>query len=161
MMFLALLACSPDAAAPDTTESGNLMDRAYVVSSGSNEMFVFDYKTLEAIGSVDTTVDAGAVNGNHMAMVGMDGRTIYTTAAEQDSLVIIDAATLKVKKTMAIGTHATHMAFREGTAELWIMAEDDNAVVVLDTETDTIARTITDETLDIPHFARLDRKSVV
>ena len=154
MMFLALLACSPDAAAPETTESGNLMDRAYVVSNGSNELFVFDYQTLEAVGSLDTTVVAGAINGNHMAMVTSDGNTVYTTAAEQNSLVIIDAATLEVKKTMVIGAQATHMAFREGTAELWIVAEDDNAVVVLDTDTDTVAHTITGGTLNTPHFAR-------
>lgn len=154
MMFLALFACSPDSAAPGTTESGNLMDRAYVVSNESNEMFVFDYTTLEEVRSVDTTVVSGAVNGNHMAMVSMDGTTIYTTAADQDSLVIIDAATLVVTKAMPIGGHATHMALREGTSELWIMAEDDNAVVVLDTDTDTITHTITGDTLNIPHFAR-------
>ncbi|MDP2306471.1 MAG: hypothetical protein Q8P18_10635 [Pseudomonadota bacterium] len=153
MTLIALFACTPSDPL-DAAESADLLHRAYVVSNESNEMFVFDYETLEEIGSLDTTVTNGAVNGNHMAMVGMDGKTIYTTAAEQDALVIIDAATLTVKKTMPIGDHATHMALRPGGSELWIMAEDDNTVVVLDTETDTITHAITDPAITLPHFAR-------
>jgi YVTN family beta-propeller protein len=117
-------------------------------------MFVFDYETLDEVGSLDTTVSSGAVNGNHMAMVSMDGRTVYTTAADQDPLVIVDAATLTVTKTVPIGTHATHMAFRDGTDELWIMAKCDDAVVVFDTATGQVTHRITDPSLRIPHFAR-------
>jgi YVTN family beta-propeller protein len=152
MILIALFACSnPDTTSPDVTD---LMHRAYVVSNESNEMFVFDFATLEEVGSLDTTVVSGAVNGNHMAMVSMDGTKVYTTAAEQDSLVVVDAASLAVTKTMKIGTHATHMAFRPDTSELWIMAEGDNAIVVLDTDTDTVTHTITDPSLHTPHFAR-------
>lgn len=148
MTLLLLAACGE---APSET---NLLDRAYVVSNASNEVFVFDYNTLEPIGSLDTTVRPGAVNGNHMAMVTPDGTKVYTTAADEDALVIIDAETLSVTQTLPIGAHATHMALRAGTSELWIMAEDDNTVVVLDTETDTVTHTLTDPSFATPHFAQ-------
>lgn len=151
--FLIACAVDPSEPAPDLSPS-ELTHRAYVVSNGSNEMFVFDYTTLEEIGSIDTTVVAGAVNGNHMAMVTLDGAKVYTTAADQDVLVVVDAASLEVTKQLPIGKHATHMALRPGTSELWVVAEDDNAVVVVDTETDRVVRTITSDTFSIPHFAR-------
>ena len=153
-MILFFVACATD---PSDTRPGigsDLTHRAYVVSDESNEMFVFDYDTLDEIGVLDTTVTAGAVNGNHMAMVSTDGSKVYTTAADQDTLVVIDAATLAITRKVAIGAHATHMAMRDGASELWVMAEDDNAVVVLDTDTDEITHTITDASLRIPHFAR-------
>ena len=95
-MILFLIACATDPSDSPSDATSDLTHRAYVVSNESNEMFVFDYDTLEEIGSLDTTVTAGAMNGNHMAMVSMDGKKVYTTAAEQDSLVVIDAATLTV-----------------------------------------------------------------
>jgi YVTN family beta-propeller protein len=152
-MILFLVACA-DPSDTQSEATSVLTHRAYVVSNESNEMFAFDYNTLEEIGSVDTTVAAGALNGNHMAMVTTDGAKVYTTAAEQDAIVVIDAATLKVSKTMKIGTHAAHMALRPGTHELWVMAEDDSAIVVVNTHTDEITHTITHPSLQIPHFAR-------
>lgn len=154
MTLIALFACTSPVDSQDPAASADLTKRAYVVSNESNELFVFDYATLEEVGSLDTTAVSGAVNGNHMAMVTMDGAKVYITAAEQDMLVVVDAASLTVKKTLPIGTHATHMAFRDGTDELWIMAEDDNAVVVFDTVTDRITRSITDDSINLPHFAR-------
>ena len=153
MIFLALLACSKPDAAPSAS-SPDLMDRAYVVSNLSNELFVFDYDTLDEVGSLDTTITSDTPNGNHMAMVSMDGTKIYISAAEAGQLVVVDAATLTLMKTIPIGTHATHMAFRPDSDELWIMAEGDDAIVVLDTVTDTVTHTITDPSLHTPHFAR-------
>lgn len=150
MIVIALFACSPPAEPP----AGALADRAYAVSADSNELFVFDYETLEEVGSIDTTVSDGLVNSNHMAIVTPDATKVYVTAAAAGQLVIIDAAALEVTGILAVGAHPSHMAFRRGTNELWVMAEDDDAVVVVDTATDTIARVITDETLHAPHFAR-------
>lgn len=150
MIFTLLLACSEES--PDSKP--NLLDRAYVVSNSSNELFVFDHQTLETVGTIDTSVVAGAANGNHMAMVTADGAKVYVTAADQDTLIVVDARTLKVTSKLPIGKHATHMALRSGTSELWIMAEDDSAVVVLDTATDEVVQTITGPSLNIPHFAR-------
>lgn len=153
MTLIALIACTPDLAETRDPASSDLTKRAYVVSEQSNELFAFDYATLEEIGSLDTTVVSSAANGNHMAMVTTDGAKVYVTAASADTLVVVDAASLTVTTTLSIGGHATHMALRDGTSELWITAEDDNAVVVLDTETDTVTHTITGG-LNIPHFAR-------
>lgn len=151
-MISFLIACTtatdtPSPAAPE------LAHRAYVVSEESNELFVLDYATLETVGEVDTTVVVGEINANHMAMVTPDGTKVYITASHLDTLVVVDAESLAVTAKIKIGKHATHMAMRDGTAELWIMAEDDNAVVVLDTDTDEIVHTITGN-LNIPHFAR-------
>ncbi|MCK6525545.1 YncE family protein [Myxococcota bacterium] len=153
MILFTLLACTPHDTDPDTL-AGALTQRAYVVSAASNELFVFDHETLAELGSVDTTVQTGANNGNHMAMVTPDGAKVYVTAASAGSLIVLDAATLTVKKTLPIGGHTTHMALREDRPELWLMAEDNNAVIVLNTETDTVTHTITDPSIHIPHFAR-------
>ena len=164
MILFLMLACSPashhnkgssdGADGTTTTDSSALLDRAYVVSELSNELFVFDYETLDEVGSIDTSVVADTPNGNHMAMVSMDGKTVYISAAETGKLLVVDAASLTIKSTIDIGTTDTHMAFRDGTNELWIMVEGDNAVAIVDTETNTLTRKITDESFHIPHFAR-------
>ena len=103
MTLIALFACALFACTTETPESeaaGKLTDRAYVVSNESNDLFVFDHATLEQVGSLDITAVEGAVNGNHMAMVTEDGAKVYVTAADQDMLVVVDAASMKVTKKM-------------------------------------------------------------
>lgn len=154
MNLLTLLACTAAVPTDGTSTEGALTDRAYVVSETSNELFVFDAKTLAEIGTVDTTVEAGLVNGNHMAMVTGDGAKVYVSASETNRLVVFDAATLGRIGTIPVGRHNTHVAVREGTNELWVMNEDDDTISVVDTETDTVVRTLSDPSFATPHFAR-------
>ncbi len=151
MIFALLLACNRGEEAQDGV---SLETRAYVVSKATNELFVFDHGTLEALGSIDTTVLAGQANANHMAMVTEDGAKVYITASDADTLVVVDAARMRVSKRLPVGTHATHMAMSPDGDELWVMVEGDNAIAVIDTETDTLVRTISDPSFQIPHFAR-------
>ncbi len=134
--------------------SGDLANRAYVVSEQSNEMFVFDYDTLEVIGTVDTTVRPGEVNANHMAIVTPDASKIYVSASHENTMVVVDAATLEVTGMIPVGAHNGHVSFRPGTTELWIMEEDDNTVSIVDTETDEVVRRLSDDSFAVPHFAR-------
>lgn len=149
-MILALFfACSPH----DTPPAGALQHRAYVVSEGSDELFVFDTVSLDEVGSLDLSQVPGP-DANHMAMVTEDGAKVYVSASDANALVVVDAATLRVSKTIPAGTHVTHMAARTGTVELWVMAEGDNAVVVVDTVADVVTHRITSDLFNTPHFAR-------
>src|SRR4051812_26153752 len=84
-----------------------LANRAYVISNESNELFIVDLSTMQKVASVDTSVSEDA-NGNHMAMVSKDGGKIYISAAEQGQVVVVDARTLEITKTIELGTHPTH-----------------------------------------------------
>jgi YVTN family beta-propeller protein len=151
LLALSLLGCAPEAT---DVHPGALLDRAYVVSRDSNELFVLDSESLEAVGSIDTTVFPGRVNGNHMAMVGMDGQKVYITATDADTIVVVDAASLTISGTISVGRHATHAAVSPNGRELWVVSEEDNAVLVIDTATDTVTHTLTDASLVIPHNVR-------
>ncbi len=148
--LLLATACSPETAA-DLSETGALASRAYVVSEESNELFVFDYETLEAIGSVDTSI-GGETNANHMSIVSPDASKVFVSASHHDALVVVDAASLEVVNTIDVGTHNTHMMVRDGTDELWVMNEDDNSISVVDMEAETVLRTIADPSFVVPHF---------
>lgn len=148
-----LAACDTSSISKDPMD-GDLLDRAYVVSDTSDDLFVFDHHTLAPVATLDSNVVPGTVNGNHMAMVRPDGEKVYVSAANVGVLAVYDAATLTRTGTIQIGSHATHMAVREGTDELWVMAEGDDSVVVIDMDTDTVTHRITDPSFHTPHFAR-------
>lgn len=154
MIVTLFLACHRGEDAKPPAADVDLRDRAYVVSELSNELFVFDHKTLKAVGSVDTTAVPGTINANHMAMVTPDGAKVYVSASEAGMLVVVDAQTLAVTKRIPVGAHVTHMASRPDSAELWLMLEGDNAIAVVDTATDEVSRLIESDRFAIPHFAR-------
>ncbi len=133
--------------------ASDLSHRAYVVSAESNELFVFDFETLEAIGSVDTSL-FGEANANHMAIVSPDGAKVFISASHARSLVVVDAASLEVTGTIDVGTYNSHMSVRPGTSELWVVNEDDDSVSVVDMDSEQVLRTITDDSFDVPHFVR-------
>jgi YVTN family beta-propeller protein len=151
MTLLLLAACG---APPDAVPATDLTNRAYVVSHDSDELFVFDHGTLEAVGSVDTNVVPGRVNGNHMALVPPDGSKVYVSASDANSLVVFDAATLGRIATIPVGAHNTHTAFHAESGALWVMNEDDNSISIVDTATDTVVHTFTDASFATPHFAQ-------
>jgi YVTN family beta-propeller protein len=146
-----MFACAHNPGDPAT--NADLSHRAYAVSRDSNNVMVFDYATMERLGDVDASVGSAAANGDHMAMVRPDGKEIYVSAAAKNALVVIDATTLRVKKTISLGNTPTHQSVRAGTNELWVMEEGDNAIAVIDMATDTLTRTITDPSFAVPHFA--------
>jgi len=184
-LTLAALGCSSaddrseispiDAPLPTAEE---LTNRAYVISNESNELFIVDLATMQKVASVDTSVSEDA-NGNHMAMVSKDGGKIYISAAEQGQVVVVDARTLEITKTIELGTHPTHSEAcfscpPYGRDELWIVNElgggpamepQDEAssgtgsVSIIDMATDEVVRTIADPSFNVPHFARFHERT--
>ena len=152
-MLLSLFAAC-DTADLSADIPGDLQDRAYVVSKGSDELFVFDVATQQALGSVDTKVFAGLSNSNHMSLVSPDGAQVFVIASHANSVVVVDARTLAVTDSVVVGAHASHGAFTSDGAELWISIEDDNKVVVMDTESHQVLHEIADSSMVIPHNVR-------
>jgi DNA-binding beta-propeller fold protein YncE len=148
-----------------------LSNRAYVISSESNELFVVDLSTLTAVGSVDTSVSS-QVNGNHMSMVSRDGSEVFISAADQGAMVVVDARTLTVTDRIPLGLHPTHSEAcfgcpPDGRDELWVVNEEgggpqmetngeggQGSVSVIDMDTHEVIRTISDPSFNVPHFVR-------
>jgi YVTN family beta-propeller protein len=137
-----------------------------VVSEQSDEMFVADLRTLSEVASVNTRIGDG-VNANHMAMVSTDQSKIYVTATHKDALVVVNARTLRVEKTISAGAHPTHMGMCEGCGaqgqdELWVVNEGGEhagpampgTISIIDTTRDEVTQTLSHESLLVPHFVR-------
>lgn len=152
----------------------DLANRAYVISEGSNDLFVVDLSTMSEVGRVDTSVGSG-VNANHMSMLSADGRKIYITASDQDALAVVDAASLELVRRIDLGAHPTHAESclgcgPDGHDLLWVVneggahggeevggAEEHEAagsIAIIDMQTDEVIRTLSDPSLVVPHFVR-------
>lgn len=149
----------------------DLSARAYVISEGSNELFVVDLATMTEVGSVDTSAGAG-VNANHMSLVSRDGAKIYVTATDHDSLVVVDARSLEVSRRVPLGAHPTHAEICPGCApgggdQLWVVNEGGahggdepvdheavGSVSIVDMATDEVVASFSDPSLMAPHFVR-------
>lgn len=161
-----------------------LANRAYVISEHSNELFVVDLGSMAPVGTVDTSVGAGA-NANHMSMLNGDGSKIYVVASEHDTLVVVDTRSLEVVRQVPLGAHPTHAERCDGCGvdghdQLWVVNEggahdghgagegDDAGEVhpgslsIVDLETDEVVRTFSDPSLVVPHFVRFrDRTAYI
>lgn len=156
--LLLLLAASACSHAEDPV-AADLSQRAYVISEQSDDLFVLDVGGAlpSAVGSLSTTLQAGLVNANHMAMVSGDGAKVYITATDADALVVVDAASLTVSGSIPVGQYPTHGMLRPGTNELWIVNEESDSVSVIDTSSDSVVATLSDASLVVPHQVRFDQ----
>lgn len=155
---------------PDVSDA-ELANRAYVISENSDELFVANLSDMSVVGSLSTTVETGN-NANHMAVLSAQGRKVYITATDKNSVVVVDAASLEITSTIDLGQHPTHAAAcfdcpPFGRNELWVVNEggdheheegDDTVVTgsisIIDMDTDEVVRTIEDDSLLVPHFVR-------
>lgn len=165
----------------DVTDE-ELANRAYVISENSDELFVADLSDMSMVASISTTVDSGNVdagnNANHMAILSPQGRKIFITATDKNSVVVVDAISLEITNTIELGQHPTHAAAcfdcaPFGRDELWVVneggehghddLEGDNeehtapvpgSITIIDMNTDEVLRTIEDDSLLVPHFVR-------
>jgi YVTN family beta-propeller protein len=161
----------------------DLANRAYVISEGSNELFVVDLSSLSEVGKVDTSVGIGP-NANHMSMLNGDGSKMYITATDHDTLVVVDTTTLEVVRQVPLGAHPTHAEMCPGCGvdghdQLWVVNEGGDhhageggagepgeihpgSVSVVDMVTDEVVRTFSDPSLVVPHFVRFhDRTAYI
>lgn len=185
-LALSSVACGSPRDVHRLTELGaedaeELAHRAYVVSEQSNEVFVMDLSTLTEVGKVDTSLSTG-VNANHMSMLSRDGSKLYVVATDEDAAVVIDTRSLTVVGRIGLGEHPTHAQAcfdcpPDGRDLLWVVNEggahakaDDGdeaaahqgSVSVIDMESDEVVRTLSHESLMVPHFVRFhDRAAYI
>jgi YVTN family beta-propeller protein len=149
---VAAMACAGCAAKTDEgprSSAQALTNRAYVVARDSDELTVIDLDSLEVIGQVKTLG-----KDNHMAELNADFSKIYIDSSETHETIVIDAQDFEITERVPVGTHPTHLSLAADGKRMLIMAEDDNAVSVLDTESDRVIKTITG--FSTPHFAQFD-----
>ena len=113
--------------APLPTEQ-ELANRAYVISEQSNDLFIVDLSTMKEVARVDTGISEEP-NGNHMSMLSRDGSKLYVSAADQGQIVVVDARTLEISRTIELGSHPTHSEAcfacpPFGRDELWVVNEE-------------------------------------
>ncbi len=113
--------------------------RVYVVTSGSNEVQVFDMQTGRELGVVALTgADARAL------AVTPDGTKIYVANFGSDTIDVIDSATLTVAATIVDAALADPAALdvTPDGSRLYIVNQDTNSVAIVDTATDTVAASL-------------------
>lgn len=162
---LALAGCSNDAGIEPSASAASLLQRAYVVSEQSDELFVVDLETLEEVATIDTHVGkvGSGVNANHMAVVSEDGRKIFISATAHDAIAVVDAIDLEVTNTIKVGAHNTHASACFDCAgrkrdELWMVneggAEHPGTISVIDMKTEQVVKTIEHDSFVVPHNVR-------
>ncbi len=104
-------------------------DYAFVPAVGRHEVLVVDQRTWKE-------VDRIAVHGQPVfVMARPDGRQIWVNFAypRNDSVQVIDVATMEVIKTLRPGKAVLHMEFTARGEQIWISARDDDRVLIYDT----------------------------
>ncbi len=151
MFGLGLLAggaCTGDAAAPGAAVTDEeLVQRAYVVSKESDELTVIDLRTERVIAKVPT-----GGRENHMAELNGDFSKVYVNSAHTNETIVVDARSLKVTKRIAVSGHPGHLSTSRDGKLLAVMAEEDDAVVFIDTASDEVVKRL--RGFHTPHFLR-------
>jgi DNA-binding beta-propeller fold protein YncE len=178
------VACGGEDSATSVTgeeiAQAELDNRAYVISEASNELFIVDLGTMTEVGKVDTSVDSAAgPNGNHMSMLSADGRKMFITAANLDTLVVVDTVSRQVVREIGLGEHPTHAEVCPGCGvdghdQLWVVNEGGDhheepagaaeethpgSIAIVDMVTDEVVRTFSDPSLLVPHFVRFQGRT--
>ena len=134
----------------DGAHDPDLTQRAYVVSKHHDELTVIDLRSLEIVGRVSTLG-----RGNHMSELNADFSKVYVGSAETHETVVVDARSLMILERIAVGRHPGHLTLTPDGKLLAVMAEDDDAVVFIDTATDSVVKTLPG--FHRPHFMRFSR----
>jgi DNA-binding beta-propeller fold protein YncE len=144
-----VLGCAAESDGGVRTSAQALENRAYIVARDSDELTVIDLDTLELVGQVKTLG-----KDNHMAELNADFSKIYIDSAETHETIVVDAEELEVVERVEVGTHPTHLALAADRKLMFIMAEEDDSISILDTESDKVIKTLGG--FNTPHFAHFD-----
>ena len=87
-----------------------------------------------------------------MAELNADFTKVYVDSSETHETIVVDARTLQITKRIQVGKHPAHLTLSPNGKYLAVMAEDDNAVVFIDTERDEVVKTLPG--FHTPHFLR-------
>lgn len=108
--------------------AGNL---AFVPAVGHHNVLVIDMATWKQVGEIP-------VYGQPVFVMSRpDGREIWVNFAfpKNDTLQIIDAESLKLKKTLKPGKAVLHMEFTPRGEEVWVSVRDEDTVKIYNTTT--------------------------
>ncbi|MCP5160798.1 MAG: protein nirF [Hahellaceae bacterium] len=104
---------------------------AFVPAVGQHEVLTFNMETWEATGKIP-------VHGQPVFVMSRpDGREIWVNFAfpNNDTIQVLDAETLQIKKTLKPGKAVLHMEFTPRGEHVWVSVRDDDKVKVYDTRT--------------------------
>jgi DNA-binding beta-propeller fold protein YncE len=149
-MIRETLACSLLLAAGCSTGptcTGDLSQRAYVVSKNSDEVHVIDLSCMQVLGEVHTGGQA-----LHMLELNQMGDEAFVDSEATGETVVFDTRTLTVTKRLVTGNHPTHETRSHDGKLIAVVAEQDDAVRFIDTATDEVVATVTG--FHTPHFPR-------
>ncbi len=111
---------------------------AFLPAIGRHEVLVVDTKTWTEAARVQ-------VKGQPVfVMARPDGRQVWVNFAFPDNgwVQVIDTPTREVIKTLAPGKAVLHMEFTPRGDNVWVSARDDNRVVVFDTDSFEVRKTL-------------------
>lgn len=106
-------------------------DLAFVPAVGLHEVLVFSMDNWQEVKRIPT-------HGQPVFVMSRpDGREIWVNFAfpKNDTVQVIDAEALAVKKTLNPGKAVLHMEFTPRGEKVWISARDDDTVKIYDTRT--------------------------
>ncbi len=106
-------------------------DTAFLPAVGHHEVLVVDRNGWKEKGRIQ------AHGQPVFVMARPDGRQIWVNFAfpDNDTVQVIDVETLKIVKTLTLGSGVLHMEFAPRGEEVWISVRDKDKVVVFDTDT--------------------------
>lgn len=106
-------------------------DYAFVPAVGQHAVLVIDHRNWQSVASLP-------VHGQPVFVrVQPDERQVWVNFAlpENDTVQVIDVASLKIIKTLTPGKAVLHLEFTPRGEEIWVSVRDDNKLVVYDTAT--------------------------
>lgn len=106
-------------------------DYAFVPAVGQHAVLVIDHRNWQAVMSLP-------VHGQPVFVrVQPDERQVWVNFAlpENDTVQVIDVASLKIIKTLTPGKAVLHLEFTPRGEEIWVSVRDDNKLIVYDTTT--------------------------
>ncbi|NPD16778.1 ATP-binding protein [Xinfangfangia sp. D13-10-4-6] len=123
-----------------------LRKRAFVSSSATSNVYVFDSESYEPLGVID--IRSAQRGGEFYVMslaIDPARAEVYVVSRISNELAIIDAASLEVKKILALpgAKNATGLDVDPATGRLFVAAQDSNTLLILDRDSGEILHDVT------------------
>jgi protein NirF len=113
-------------------------NQAFMPAVGQHKVLVVDTNDWAQKKSID-------VHGQPIfVMARPDGRQVWVNFAHprNDTIQVIDVETHKIIKTLKPGKAVLHMEFTPRGENIWMSVRDDNRIVIVDTQTFSVIKTL-------------------
>lgn len=115
--------------------------QAFVSSSASSNVYVFNSETLESLGQIE--IRSAERGGDFYVMsLGLDPKRgeLFVTSRVSNELGVIDAATRTVKRVLPLAgaKNATGLAVDPKAGLIFVAAQDSDNLLILDSETGAV-----------------------